>query len=89
MVLFIFFLSLLLSWDLLGMGRRKVGFGSLSLTLRIMTGPVEHFRSAILDAWRFCVFSKLSERKGFLSGEFADFQGYFTTTYLVPPAGTR
>ena len=43
--------------------------------LRMMTGPVQHFRSAILDAWRFSVFSGLSERKGFLGGEFADFQG--------------
>ena len=33
--------------------------------LRMMTGPVQHFRSAILDAWRFSVFSKLSEWKGF------------------------
>ena len=43
--------------------------------LRMMTGPVHHFRSAILDAWRFRVFSRLSERKGSLGGEFADFQG--------------
>ena len=43
--------------------------------LRMMSGPVQHFRSAILDAWRFSVFSRLSERKGFLGGEFADFQG--------------
>ena len=34
--------------------------------LRMMTGPVQHFRSAILDAWRFQVFARLSERKGFL-----------------------
>ena len=40
-----------------------------------MTGPVQHFRSAILEAWRFHVFSKLSERKGFWSVEFADFHG--------------
>ena len=43
--------------------------------LRMMTGPVQHFRSAILEAWRFHVFAKLSERKGFGSVEFADFQG--------------
>ena len=36
--------------------------------LRMITGPVQHFRSAILDVWRFAVFSKLSERKGFLGG---------------------
>ena len=27
--------------------------------LRMMTGPIQHFRSAILDAWHFHVFSKL------------------------------
>ena len=41
----------------------------------MMAGPVQHFRSAILEAWRFHVFAKLSERKGFWRGEFADFQG--------------
>ena len=41
----------------------------------MMSGPVQHFRSAVLDAWRFHVFSGLSERKGFWSGEHADFQG--------------
>ena len=41
----------------------------------MMTGPVQHFRSAILEAWRFHVFAKLSERKGFWCVEFADFQG--------------
>ena len=49
------------AWD----GEEK-GWVRVSLPpLRMMTGPVQHFRSAILDAWRFCVFSKLSERKGF------------------------
>ena len=43
--------------------------------LRMITGPVQHFRSAILDAWRFIVFAKLSERKSFLGGEYADFTG--------------
>ena len=43
--------------------------------LRMMTGPIQHFRSAILEAWRFHVSAKLSERKGFRGVEFADFQG--------------
>ena len=43
--------------------------------LRMMTGPVQHFRSAILEAWRFHVFAKLSERKGFWGVEFTDFHG--------------
>ena len=37
--------------------------------LRMMTEPVQHFRSAILGAWRFQVFARLSERQGFLGGE--------------------
>ena len=41
----------------------------------MMTGPVQHFRSAILDAWRFSVFARLAERKGFCGAEFSDFQG--------------
>ena len=41
----------------------------------MMSGLVQHFRSAVLDAWRFHVFSGISERKGFWSGEYADFQG--------------
>ena len=43
--------------------------------LRMMAGPIQHFRSAILDAWHFDVFSKLSERKGFRGVEFADLKG--------------
>ena len=57
------------------MERRKVGFGSPSLPLRIMTGPTQHFYSSILDAWRFSVFAELSERKGFRGVDYADFQG--------------
>ena len=36
----------------------------------MMTGPVQHFRSAILEAWCFHVFAKLSVRKGFWCVEF-------------------
>ena len=43
--------------------------------LRMMTGPIQHYRSAILEAWHFHVFSRLSERKGFGSVEFADLKG--------------
>ena len=31
----------------------------------MMTGPNQHFYSSILDAWRYGIFAKLSERKGF------------------------
>ena len=37
--------------------------------------PLQHLHSSILEAWRFSVFAKLSERKGFLGGEYADFKG--------------
>ena len=43
--------------------------------LRMMAGPIQHFRSAILEAWRFHVFARLCERKGFWGVEFANFQG--------------
>ena len=33
--------------------------------LRMMAGPIQHFRNAILEARHFHVFSRLSERKGF------------------------
>ena len=59
------------AWD----GDEK-GWVRVSLPpLRMMTAPVQHFRSAILDASRFHVFAKLSEREGFWRGEFSDFQG--------------
>ena len=43
--------------------------------LGMIAGPVQHFYSSILDAWLFGVFAKLSERKGVLGGEYADFRG--------------
>ena len=59
------------AWD-----RAEKGWVRVSLPpLRMMAGPVQHFRSAILDAWRSQVFASLSERQGFLGGEFADFHG--------------
>ena len=59
------------AWD----GEEK-GWVRVSLPpLRLMTGPIQHFRTAILEAWHFHVFSKLSERKGFRGAEFADLKG--------------
>ena len=67
------------AWD----GDEK-GWVRVSLPpLRMMTGPVQHFRSAILDAWRFQVFARLSERKGFGCGSFADFKALYN--YLPRP----
>ena len=73
------------AWD----GDEK-GWVRVSLPpLGMITGPIQHFYSSILDAWRFSLFAKLSERKGFRGVEFAAFSWLFTTTCLVPPAGTR
>ena len=43
--------------------------------LRMMAGPIQHFRSAVLDAWHFHVLSRLAERKGFWGAQFADIKG--------------
>ena len=43
--------------------------------LRMMAGPIQHFRTAILEAWQSHVFAGLSERKGFRGVEFADLKG--------------
>ena len=40
-----------------------------------MTGPIQHFYSSILDAWRYGIFAKLSERKGFVGAEFVHLKG--------------
>ena len=52
--------------------------------LRMMTGPIQHFFSSILDA---CICSVGGE-EGF-SGSVCRLQGIFTTTYLFPPEGQR
>ena len=57
--------------------------------LRMMTGPVQHFYSFILDAWRYSVFVKLSEREGFRFVQFAVFSRIFETACLFPPEGMR
>ena len=41
------------AWD----GAEKGWVRVSLLFLRMMTGPGQHFRSAILDAWRFRVFA--------------------------------
>ena len=72
------------AWDGLEQGWVRV-----SLPLWMMTGPIQHFSSSILDAWRFSVFAKLSERKGFRSVEFADFKGSLQLLTSSHPAETR
>ena len=59
-----------LAWD----GEEK-GWVRVSLPpLRMMTGPAA-FLLFCFGCLAFRVFSRLSERKGFLGGEYADFRG--------------
>ena len=59
------------AWD----GAEEGWIGVSLPPLRMMAGPIQHFGAAILDAWRFRIFSRLAERKGFWGVEFADFKG--------------
>ena len=43
--------------------------------LRMMTGPIQHFRSAIWQAWQGKVAADLSRRKGFRGGFCVDIYG--------------
>ena len=43
--------------------------------LAMVAGPIQHFRSAILDAWRHRVSMSLCSRKGFRGGSFLDVSG--------------
>ena len=68
MVLSIFLLPVLL---------RLVSGGTLLLLplLSNLAGPVQHFRAAILDAWRCGVAGGLCGRAGFRGGPLLDFHG--------------
>ena len=54
-------LRLVLAWDSMIFGWWRPGLPSLSN----MAGPLEHLKTAILDAWREKVSGELCERKGF------------------------
>ena len=72
------------AWD----GAEK-GWIRVSLPhLQIMTELVQHFRSAILDVWRFSVFPSFLRGRVFWVESLLIFK-VFTTAYLVPPARTR
>ena len=53
-----------LDWLRLGW-RSRVSFGCLCLLLVRMLGPIQHFRSAILQVWHLKVTAGLAEREGF------------------------
>ena len=59
-------------WVLLGMVRKMVGLGHLSLPLGRMTEPIQHF------------YSSTAEREGVQGAEFCGRQGLFTTTQPLP-----
>ena len=41
----------------------------------MLAGPIQHFRSAILQAWHLKVTSGLAKREGFREVQFADMKG--------------
>ena len=70
------------AWD----GEEK-GWVRISLPpLRMMTGPIQHFCSSILEAWRHRVTVKLAVRVGFRGAEFIDFKG---SLQLLTPSHLR
>ena len=58
-------------WDPVGMGWSRPGLP----LLRNLAGPVQHFKAAVLDAWRNKVASDLCGREGFRSGPLLDVFG--------------
>ena len=76
MVLLICLLRVLLRLGLLWLGALRFlgGFGLVCL-LDMVAGPIQHFRSAVLDAWRNKVSWSLCSRKGFRGGTFLDVSG--------------
>ena len=59
------------SWDPLALALSRPGFTLLSN----LAGPVQHFKAAILDAWRDKVSVDLCGRKGFRGGPLLDVHG--------------
>ena len=85
MDLFIFFLSLLLSWICLGWRRERLGSG-LPPSPSYDDWACAAFLLFYFGGLAFCVFAMLL-REGFLGGDFADFQG---SLQLLPvPLGER
>ena len=58
-------------WDLVGMGWSRPGLPLLSNS----AGPVQHFKAAVLDAWRNKVAADLCGREGFRGGPLLDVFG--------------
>ena len=60
-----------LMWDPLTLGWSRPGLPLLSN----LAGPVQHFKAAILDAWRNKMAADLCGREGFRSGPLLDIHG--------------
>ena len=58
-------------WDPVDMGWSRPGLTLLSN----LAGPIQHFKAAILDAWRNKVAADLCGRKGFRGGPLLDVHG--------------
>ena len=58
-------------WDSRQLGWERLGVPVLS----ILAGPIQHFRGAVLEAWRNKVSADLSVRKGFRGGSWLDTDG--------------
>ena len=58
-------------WDPLALGWSRPGLP----LLRNLAGPVQHFKAAILDAWRNKVAADLCGRAGFRGGPLLDVHG--------------
>ena len=58
-------------WDPLSLGWTRPGLP----LLRNLAGPVQHFKAAILDAWRNKVAADLCGREGFRGGPLLDVHG--------------
>ena len=75
MVLSIFSLPVLLRLVSGGILLLLLGLGLGLLLLSNLAGPIQHFRAAILDAWRNKVAADLCGRAGFRCGSFLDVHG--------------
>ena len=75
MGLFIFLMLVLLRLVSGGILIPLLGVGLDCLYLANLAGPVQHFRSAILDAWQNKTAADLCGRKGFRGGPMLDIHG--------------
>ena len=75
MVLFTCCLMLQVKLDLLGDSEAEGWFRPGLPPLLMIAGPYQHFKDAILCAWRNKVYGILTARKGFRGGPLLDFDG--------------